>query len=49
LPVLLVLLVLLGLPVPSGRALVPVMKKSVADSGTNYSVLVSLEQKISFR
>src|SRR6185312_7744703 len=35
-----------GLP---GRALVSVMEKSVAGTGTNHSVLIVLEQKISFR
>ena len=44
-----------GLPVPPGRGLPPgrafvsVMKISVAETGTNHSVLIVLEQKISFR
>ena len=37
------------LPVPPGRAFVSVMKLSVAGTGTNHSVLIILEQKISFR
>src|SRR4029077_9646090 len=32
-----------------GRAWVSVMKRSVAETGTNHSVLIVLEQKISFR
>src|SRR5215472_6201224 len=40
----------LGRPgLPAGGALVSVMKKSVAGTGTNHSVLIVLEQKISFR
>src|SRR5437588_3610120 len=34
---------------PPGRAFVSVMEKSVARTGTNRSVLIVLEQKISFR
>jgi hypothetical protein len=41
--------VLAGGPEPPGRAFVSVMKKSVAGTGTNHSVLIILEQKISFR
>src|SRR6266700_1806590 len=36
-------------PCRPGRAFVSVMKKSVANTGTNHSVLLVLEQQISFR
>jgi len=42
-------LVLPGWLGPPGRAFVSVMEKSVAGTGTNHSVLIVLEQKISFR
>src|SRR5229473_7544156 len=42
-------LVLPGWLGPPGRAFVSVMEKSVARAGTNHSVLIVLEQKISFR
>jgi hypothetical protein len=36
-------------PLAAALAFVSVMKKSIANTGTNYSVLLELEQKVLFR